>query len=138
MAHDPQVRAAAAADILTGRRTWEGAAAYYKVSKSTLKAWVDDAKKVAKIEAPTGQVIAINRKEQLRENIFDALDASVQLIAAIAKACSDPDFIREKPQEIRDLATTVWDRTDRMVQQLAAPEDNEISVEPDPTPGYPE
>lgn len=126
MAHSPQKRAEAVADIASGM-SWAKAAAKHGVGKASLKLWVDEAKSShlpgsLASASPIQPVEA--RKEQFNEALDGFLFKTLEMLDAWAKVCSDPAFIQKDPQGVNELGRTVLERADRLVSTITGRNDS--------------
>lgn len=138
MAHSPEKKARAVADFLAGEG-WDEVSDRHQISKSTLKRWIAEAN-VALIQPPSSdprieqksnsnQVQETNsldlstaRIEQVSARfqiaLIELLLASVEMGTSIARTCSDPTFIKDKPGGVNELVRTVLERADSLVAYL--------------------
>ena len=119
MAHDPRVKARAVADLLTGVSISK-VAAKYGISKSTAKAWADEACGQNRTESNgnTRSIIERAREQTFDQSLEVFLRASINMLITWARECSDPRFIRENPSGVHTLGQTVLDRAERIMSDL--------------------
>jgi hypothetical protein len=119
MAHDPKVKARVVADLLTGVSISK-VATKYGISKSTAKAWADEACGQNRTEsnANSRSIIERAREETFDQSLEVFLRASINMLITWARECSDPRFIRENPSGVQALGETVLDRAERIMSDL--------------------
>lgn len=131
MAHDPEIAAKAVNDVLRGD-TYDVVASRYGVGKGTIKRWMDKAQQTPTRrpahEQKVPEALATCRDAAMRESqnrhiqFQDALEgfllATVKMLNAWAKECSDPEFIRAKPGDVNELGKTVLQRADVLVAMV--------------------
>jgi len=121
MAHDPKLKAAAVADLMTGLSA-NRVATKYGIAKATVIQWSKDLRDAGnRLVEPTKTDRSI--PEEIRQRRFDEalerfLTATVGMLQAWATECSDPRFIRENPTGVNALGQSVLDRAERIMANI--------------------
>jgi transposase-like protein len=123
LAHSPEKKAEAVYDLVNGM-TWDDAAAKHKVSKATLKDWLDKAKTELKpnrprseseLTEPPASVTAEGRRARFNGALDAFLMATIQMVDAWAIGCADPQFFKGNPEGASELGRIVLERADKLV-----------------------
>jgi transposase-like protein len=120
VAHSPEVKAAVVADLLTGLSATK-AATKHGVSKGIVIKWSQELNPENRPEELTKSDRSI--PEEIRQYEFDRkleefLSATIGMLQAWAKECSDPKFIRENPTGVNTLGASVLDRAERILSNI--------------------
>lgn len=128
MAHSPEKKAEAIADIANGM-TYQAACKKHGVSRATLDLWVrttnvqfDKKTRQKSDNANVSKPVKIQAIESKHDRFNKALDqflySTIQMLQRWAETCSDPKFITQNPDGVNELGKTVLDRADRLVSTL--------------------
>jgi hypothetical protein len=121
MAHNPKLKAAAVADLLTGLSA-NKVAVKYKIGKATVIQW---SKELKEAQNQPGKPTKTDRSvsEEIRQRRFDEalerfLTSTIGMLQVWATECSDPRFIRENPTGVNALGQSVLDRAERIMANI--------------------
>jgi transposase-like protein len=106
------------ADLLAGV-TQRDAAKKHGVSPGTIAKWALELEtKHNEAEAPIASVSIEARKQQFTECLIEYLESTVRMAKSWTEICSDPDFVREKPQVANELGRTCFEFADRVMAKF--------------------
>lgn len=127
----PEKRAAVIGEWLQGVRR-KDLAARHGISLHTVDQWIRDYRNLLPPDAkkalenkPVGEI----QKIHFDQKFLELAASSIDMLQAIVNRCSDPEFIKEKPESVEKLARFVCERLDRIVGNVRAPAATEDTEE---------
>lgn len=112
MAHSPEKKAKAVADLVLGMSQPE-VAKKHRIPVRTVGEWSQEIANNRQTNAPA-------RRDAFESAFYTLIESMTQAFIVFAKTCNDETFVREKPEGAARLAERTTDFIDRVMARAGA------------------